>query len=131
MNSTVRISLQILGFISLALGFAGAFLPVLPTTPFILLSAWCFAKSSQKWHAYLHNHREFGALIQNWQRDRSVAMKHKLTATAMIAISLTGMWLSDRPVELKAGLSLGLGVIWLCLMLTKTAAVSSGPTTSK
>lgn len=121
MNSSVRLFLQILGFTSLALGFAGAFLPVLPTTPFILLSAWCFAKSSPKWNAYLHNHREFGPLIGNWQRDRSVAMKHKMTATVMIAISVTGIWLSDRPFGFKTGLSIGLGVIWFALMLTKTA----------
>lgn len=118
-----KIILQTVGFVSLALGFAGAFLPLLPTTPFILLSAWCFAKSSPRWHDYIHTHPEFGPLLRNWLTDRSVSIRHKIVAGAMTMISIAGINLSSRPTELKLGLSLGLSLIFVFLLLTKTSKV--------
>ena len=57
-----------LGYVSLGLGIIGLLLPVLPTTPFILLAAFAFSKSSEKLHGWLLNHRLYGPLITNWQR---------------------------------------------------------------
>ena len=57
-----------LGYVSLGLGVIGLLLPVLPTTPFILLAAFAFSKSSEKLHGWLLNHRLYGPLITNWQR---------------------------------------------------------------
>ncbi len=121
-NRTARILLQALGFISLALGFAGAVLPLLPTTPFILLSAWCFAKSSPRWHAYVKNHSEFGPLLTNWKNNRSISKRHKIVAASMVIVSIVGIMLSDRPWLLKGGLSIGLSLILIALLFVKTAS---------
>lgn len=120
-NRTFRFALQTVGLVSLALGFAGAFLPLLPTTPFILLSAWCFAKSSPRWNAYIHSHSEFGPLLRNWRNQRSVSLRHKIAAALMVSVSIVTLLLSDRPVELKWGLSLGLSLIFVLLVFTKTS----------
>lgn len=121
-NRTARILLQTLGFVSLALGFAGAVLPLLPTTPFILLSAWCFAKSSPRWHAYVKNHREFGPLLTNWKNNRSISLRHKIVAASMVIVSICGILLTERPWALKVGLSIGLSFILIGLLFVKTAS---------
>ena len=58
------------GLLFLALGAAGIVLPILPTTPFILLAAWCFARSSERWHQRLLASELFGPIIDNWERNR-------------------------------------------------------------
>jgi len=66
-----------LGFISLGLGVLGIILPLLPTTPFMLLSAFCFYKSSQRLHFWLLNHRVFGKFIRNYKENRAIESKTK------------------------------------------------------
>lgn len=72
------------GWISLTLGIAGVALPLLPTTPFLLLAAFCFGKSSPRFHDWLVNHPNFGPGIQNWQERRAISPKAKVAA--MIAL---------------------------------------------
>ena len=73
-----------LGYISLILGIAGTILPVLPTTPFILLATYFFSKSSKKLHQWLKNHRIFGRMINDWNRHRAISLKAKILSTVMI-----------------------------------------------
>lgn len=75
----------VIGLISLALGIAGVMLPLLPTTPFVLLSAFCFARSSPRWHDWLMRHPGFGPLIRNWQQHRAIAPRAKLVSVASMA----------------------------------------------
>jgi uncharacterized membrane protein YbaN (DUF454 family) len=117
----VRFLLLSVGFISLGLGFAGLFLPLLPTTPFILLSGWCFAKGSPKWNHWIHQHREFGPLIENWNRDRSISKKHKFVACLTLTGSIVFILSSDIPIIPRYGLAAGLSTIFLFLYLTKTS----------
>ena len=79
-----RIILITLGFTTLALGAIGLFLPLLPTTPFILLSAWCFSRSSPRLHQYLLNNKIFGPLIENWMKYGAISIKAKIYATVLI-----------------------------------------------
>ena len=115
-------ALKAVGLISLGLGFAGLVLPLVPTTPFILLSGWCFARSSPYWHKWIHEHKEFGPLIENWQRDRSVSMRHKLVAGTIVLSSIGFIWLREMPpFWVKVAVSSGLSTIFGFLIFTKTS----------
>ncbi len=72
-----RILLYIAGVLSLTLGIIGIVVPVLPTTPFILLSATCFFKSSKKAYNWLLNNKVFGRFIRNYREGKGISRKHK------------------------------------------------------
>jgi len=95
-----------LGYASLALGVIGIFLPVLPTTPFVLLAAWCFARSNPALADRLYDHPRFGALLRAWRDERAIPLRAKLTALTMLALSYALiLWLADSrlvPVVLAA-----------------------------
>ncbi|NWF39849.1 DUF454 domain-containing protein [Mariprofundus sp. NF] len=77
-----------LGFLFLGLGFIGIFLPLLPTTPFILLAAGCFAKSSERWHRWLLANRTFGPIINNWQQHQCITCSSR--RIALLSVILFG-----------------------------------------
>jgi len=83
----VRLVLAGFGALFLGLGIAGLFLPLLPTTPFLLLSAACFARSSPRITHWLHNHAHFGPLIREWREHRAIPYRAKRTALSLIALS--------------------------------------------
>jgi uncharacterized membrane protein YbaN (DUF454 family) len=105
--------LVIAGVVSLALGILGAFLPLLPTVPLVLLSAFCFARSSERLHQWLLNHRVFGRIIRDFEAGRGVERRIKVRAIVLIWISMTASSLMlQRPmVYLVLGL-IGLAVSW-------------------
>lgn len=74
-----------LGVVALVLGGIGIVLPLLPTTPFIILAAFAFSKSSPRLHAYLLNHRVFGPMIVDWRENGGIAPRYKVVATLMMA----------------------------------------------
>lgn len=76
-----------LGITSLALGIVGAFLPLLPTTCFIILSAWAFSKSSKRLHQLICSHKIFGPLVLNWQKNKSIPRNAKFIAITSIILS--------------------------------------------
>src|SRR5688572_16287421 len=86
-----------LGFLATGCGIAGAVLPLVPTTPFMLLAAYAFAKSSPRFHGWLVNHPRFGPLIVNWQRNGSIDPRSKRMAMALMAAALIGSWLAGVP----------------------------------
>lgn len=75
----------LLGCTSLALGIAGIVLPLLPTTPFVLLAAWAFANGSPRLHAWLLANRTFGPMIVNWHRHGAITPRAKLFAVMSMA----------------------------------------------
>lgn len=99
----------ILGLVSLILGFIGAFLPLLPTTVFIIFAAFCFGKSSPKMQAWLENTKIFGPMILDWRKNGAIAVRYKIMAITMMAAVFTFSLLSDLPIWLlltQAGLML-------------------------
>lgn len=97
----VRLAYAALGVLFLVLGIIGAFLPVMPTTPFLLLATACFARSSRRFYNWLMNHPAFGPLIVEWRTYRSIPWRVKLVAIAMMALTfgssilffVHGIWL--------------------------------------
>lgn len=87
LSAPVRVLFVVLGFASLATGVAGAFLPLLPTTPFLLLAAFLFSRSSPRLHGWLMRNRFVGPAVERWERERTVSRRVKWTATAMCALS--------------------------------------------
>lgn len=69
---------RVFGFVFLGLGTLGVVLPLLPTTPFILLSAACFARSSEKRHRWLLANSTFGPMIRNWEENRCISRRVKI-----------------------------------------------------
>jgi len=79
--------LKLIGGISLALGVIGMFLPLLPSTCFIIMSTWAFSKSSPKFHHWLYYQSPFSKSIQDWQQHRMVPRKAKIIATLSLLTS--------------------------------------------
>ena len=85
----------LIGFASLGLGLLGVVLPLLPTTPFILLAAFAFADSSETMHQWLLDHNVFGPLIDDWRRYGSIRRSAKIgTVVSMLAILAISWWLN-------------------------------------
>ncbi|MBL0406977.1 YbaN family protein [Microvirga aerilata] len=88
-----------LGYASLALGVVGIFLPLLPTTPFVLLAAWCFARSNPALADRLYSHPRFGPLLTAWRDQKAIPARAKFCALAALALSYgLILWLSESPV---------------------------------
>jgi hypothetical protein len=85
------------GWVFFALGVIGAFLPILPTTPFLLLAALCFSKSSPRFHRWLLEMPVFGAAVKDWQERRVIRTRAKLLCASMLLVSLAIIWTRPTP----------------------------------
>jgi uncharacterized membrane protein YbaN (DUF454 family) len=83
-----RVLYIICGTVSLVLGTIGIIIPVLPTTPFLLLSAACYARGSARLHSWLLNNRGFGRYIRDYHEGRGVSLRHKLAALFLLWLSI-------------------------------------------
>lgn len=82
----------VFGLTALALGLIGLLLPLLPTVPFLLLSAFCFARSSRRLHTWLVGHETLGPPIRDWQERGAVSRRAKVFATASVLAALALSW---------------------------------------
>lgn len=99
-----RILLIIAGILSLVLGVIGAFVPLLPTVPLVLLAAYCFGRSSERLHQWLLQHRYFGPIIDNFQAGKGIPKRVKYRTIAIIWLSMGfSCWMVAK--------------FWLCVML--------------
>jgi len=86
-SPVVRWVLIVLGWMFLALGAIGVFVPILPTTPFVLLAAACFVRGSKRVHGWLLSTRPFGPIIREWRENRTIPPRAKRVAQVLIVLS--------------------------------------------
>jgi uncharacterized protein len=97
--SAIRIIFLLLGVCFMLLGLLGAILPVLPTTPFMIIALACFSRSSQRFHNWLYNHPLFGPPLQKWDQHRVISPIAKTMAITAMSISFIYMvFLTDAPL---------------------------------
>jgi uncharacterized membrane protein YbaN (DUF454 family) len=95
-----RVFYLVLGVGFFALGALGILLPGLPTTPFMVLAAWAFARSSKRLHTWLTTHRVFGPPLRRWEAHRVIPRPVKIVAiTAMVLSMVTAIW-TEAPLAL-------------------------------
>ena len=112
-----------LGVVFLSLGVIGIILPVLPTTPFVLLAAWFFAQSSEKWHNKLLHSELFGPMIRNWETERCIPRRTKIVAIAAMAIAGSAsiaFAINDPTLKIATAILMAVGAITLLLLKTCT-----------
>ncbi len=90
----MRWLLIVAGALSLVLAVVGMVLPLLPTVPFLLLTAACWSRASPRWHRWLLSRPRLGPAIARWERERTVPRRAKFSAVALIVLSMaTSIWL--------------------------------------
>lgn len=103
---------NILGFISLGMAYIGVVTPGIPYSPFIVFSAYCFSKGSERMHRWIYNHKIFGPFLTNWNTKRVFPQKMKYFMLIMMTSSLVIMWLTLVPIR---------GIIYTALFMACVA----------
>ena len=110
------------GTVSLGLGIVGVVLPGLPTTPFVLLAAACYAKASPCLHRWLREHRLFGAMVRDWEEHRSLSRRTKRVAqiSMLVMVGVSAWGLRERPLILLLVLIAAvIGAVWVARIPTR------------
>ena len=115
-----RIVFLAAGLLSLALGAVGIAVPVLPTTPFVLLASFCFCKSSSRLHRWLNAHPFFGPRIERFRKE-GMTRKAKLSIYALVCVMLLPVFILTQSVGLRIFLAVLLGIKALVFWRIKTA----------
>lgn len=110
----MRYLLAIIGSVSLALGIMGIFLPVLPTTPFLLLSAALYMRSSQRLYDWLMSHKHLGSYIKNFREYKALPLRVKIVSVTMVWVTLlycaisvaNEWWMSALFIAIAIGVSI-------------------------
>ncbi len=97
-----RAGFMAFGGLMLVLGFIGAFLPVMPTTIFLILAAWAFGRSSPRFEAWMLDHPRFGRALRQWREQGAVPQRAKLMAAFGIAFGYAVFWFGSRPSPIVA-----------------------------
>ena len=113
MNKTTRSLLIVAGTLSVALGALGILLPLLPTTPFLLLAAFCYGRSSDRFYRKLISNRVFGKYLQNYREGRGIPMQQKIITILLLWASIGSsiyflaapMWASVLLLAIASGVS--------------------------
>lgn len=99
---------MVAGLLMTAIGIVGAFLPLLPTTPFLLVAVWCFSRSSPRLEQWLLNHRTLGPPLSNWRREGAISARAKIVAVCLIVASYGFFLYRTQPSAL---LAIGVGLV--------------------
>jgi len=106
----------VVGIFFVGLAFIGIFLPVLPTTPFLLVAVWAFSKGSPRLERWLLQHPKLGPAVRDWRAHRIIPLKAKMLASIMMASSFAYLlWFSDVALRyvLMAGVTILVGAAYI------------------
>jgi len=123
-----------LGWLFFGLGVVGVFLPVMPTTVFMIMALWAFANSSQKLHSWLYTHSKFGPALQQWDRERVIPIHAKIAALGGMLISLIYVTLFSGapPLAVAAAVAfITFGAVYVISKPSRTAEAVSVKHTDK
>ena len=125
----MKLVLNIVGVLAVLLGLIGIFVPLLPTTPFLLLAAACFARGSQRLHGWLLNNGLFGRFLRDYEQGKGIPARAKVIALLMMWSSLVlAMWRYESLTVRLVLLATGAGVsIYLLRLPTRTAVAPRAP----
>jgi len=119
-NAVIRQIWFVLGLISVGMGIAGYILPVMPGTTFILIAAFCFARSNESWYNKLLNNKYFGQTVKDFKDGKGMSKKAKINAICLITASIAiSMWFASNlyvQIFLFVCASVGIG----CILRQKT-----------
>ena len=103
-----------LGFLSLGMAYVGVVTPGIPYSPFVVFAAYCFAKSNERMHRWLYNHKLFGPFLTNWGEKRVFPLKMKYFMLAMMSTSLIIMYFTGvKPIGIiSTAIFMGLIAVW-------------------
>lgn len=121
-TSLIRAFYLVLGLGFVGLGFVGAFLPVLPTTPFLILAAACFARSSRRLEAWLMDHSRFGPLLVAWRDRGAIPMRAKWASLIGCAAGFAIFWFGSDPAWWLAALVAGLMLFGVTFVFSRPTA---------
>lgn len=111
------------GGVCLATGLVGIVLPLLPTTPFVLLTAFCFSRGSERYEQWLLSHPRFGPMVRDWRTNRAVPLRAKQMALFMMLLSSGfSVWLLPARVGWIPGACCTVVAIWLWRLPTAQPA---------
>ncbi len=130
-RKVVRTLWFVAGTICVVLGAIGIVLPILPTTPFLLAAAACYYKSSERMHRWLLNNKWFGEYIRNYQEGRGLTKKTKITALAVLWITISISAVFFLPRLLSAMLVLPMQVIMIAVAIVVSTHILRLPTFKK
>jgi uncharacterized membrane protein YbaN (DUF454 family) len=111
------------GALALITGIVGIFVPLLPTTPFVLLAAFCFSRGSERCERWLLEHRRFGPMVRDWRARHAVPLRAKQVATAMMVLgSSWGAFVLPAHLAWLPALACMAVAVWLWRLPTRSAA---------
>lgn len=125
---TVKTALNVIGVIAVVLGLVGIFVPLLPTTPFLLLASACFARGSTRLHGWLLGNRLFGSYIRSYEEGRGIPLRAKVVALALLWVSMGFSISIVEPLPLRlmlAAIGLAVSVYLVRLGPRPAAAVAT------
>ena len=118
-----------LGWAFVGLAAAGVFLPVLPTTPFLLLASSCFLKSSPRWQRWLERSRLFGPFLRDWAEHRAVRRPVKVLAVVVVSVVMLAAMFRDLHWGVRAAI-VAVGAVGLIVVLRLPTLRADGSVTS-
>ncbi len=120
---TVKIFLIIIGTLALVLGVIGIFLPLLPTTPFLLLAAACYFKASPRLYGWLINNKYLGTYIKNYREGKGIPLKTKILAISVLWITITLSAINIGSLQVRVFLAVIAICVTVHLVRMKTLSI--------